>query len=239
MRTLVKTSVAILSIALCGSVWAQATTRTASVSGTAEVLAEPDRAQVTLGIEARKPQLEAARTEVARGIDAILKLTRELKIDAKDVRTTRLTVQPEYDWNSSTRERRFVGYYVARQAEVVVRDLEQLGLLLERAVTLGANNVGEPRLESSRRREFERQALELAIKDARLNAEAAARAANATLGAVRNIDSTMTYTPLPMALGNVMTARAMSGDTERAATYQAGQLTFSASVRVLYDLEVK
>src|SRR5205085_1746343 len=120
------------------------------VSGTAEVHAEPDRATVIIGIESRKPQLDAAQAQVTRGIDAILKLTRDLKVDSKDVRTTRLNVQPDYDWNNATHERRLVGYYVVREAEIVVRNLEQLGALLERAVSLGANNVGAPRLESSR-----------------------------------------------------------------------------------------
>ncbi|MBC7983172.1 MAG: SIMPL domain-containing protein, partial [Candidatus Obscuribacterales bacterium] len=99
--------------------------RTVAVTGLGEVLAEPDRASVSLGIEARKPQLEAARTEVGKGVDAILKLTRELKIDAKNVRTTRLNVQPEYDWNNPTRQRRLIGYYVMRQVEIDLRDLEQ------------------------------------------------------------------------------------------------------------------
>jgi len=214
---------------------AQEIPRTVQVTGTAEVLAEPDRAVIMLGVESRRPELEAARNDVARGIDALLKLTRELKIDPKDVRTTRLTVQPEYDWNN-TRERRLIGYYVLRQAEITLRDLEQLGILLERAVTLGANQVGEAQLQSSRRRELERQAMALAIEDARQNAEAAARAAKATLGAVRTIDSSVSYTPVPFPQPAM--ARVMSADTERAATYQAGQLTFSATVRVQYDLGV-
>lgn len=214
---------------------AQEPPRTVQVTGTAEVLAEPDRAVITLGVEARRPQLDAARTDVARGIDALLKLTRELKIDPKDVRTTRLTVQPEYDW-SNPRERRLVGYYVLRHAEIVLRDLEQLGILLEHAVSLGVNQVGEPRLESSRRRELERQALALAIEDARQNAEVAARAAKASLGAVRAIDSSVSSTPVPFP--QPVMARAMSTDSERAATYQTGQLAFSATVRVQYDLAI-
>ena len=39
--------------------------RTVNVSGMAEVSAEPDIARVTLGVESRKPTMEAARAEVA------------------------------------------------------------------------------------------------------------------------------------------------------------------------------
>jgi uncharacterized protein YggE len=230
----------LLATAISGTALGQTAPRTVSVSGAAEVFAEPDRATLTLGVESRKPTLEPARAEVAKGIDALLKLAKELKIDPKDVRTTRVTVQPEYDWNSTTRQRKLTNYYVLRQAEIVLRDLDQLGILLERAVTSGANQVGEPMLESSKRRDLERQAMALAIDDAKLNAEAVARAAKATLGPVRTIDTSVSYTPIPFANQSMMvSARAMSSDTERAQTYQKGQLTFSATVRVQYDLIVE
>jgi len=52
--------------------------RTIGVSGQGEVRAEPDRATVTLGVESRKPKLEDARAAVAKTVDAVLKLTRDL-----------------------------------------------------------------------------------------------------------------------------------------------------------------
>ncbi|HJY37788.1 MAG TPA: SIMPL domain-containing protein, partial [Steroidobacteraceae bacterium] len=64
--------------------------RTIGVSGQGEVRAEPDRATITLGVESRKPKLDDARAEVAKTVDAVLKLTRDLKIDQKLVRSTRV-----------------------------------------------------------------------------------------------------------------------------------------------------
>jgi uncharacterized protein YggE len=108
---------------------AHAVERTVSVSGEGEVQAEPDRATVMLGVEARKPKLDDARAEVTKTVDAVLKLTRDLKIDQKYVRATRLSVQPEYNWNNTTQERHLIGYYVSRQVEIDLRDLERLGQL--------------------------------------------------------------------------------------------------------------
>lgn len=220
---------------LAGPTWA--VDRTVAVSGFGEVQAEPDRATVSLGVEARKPQLEAARTEVARGVDGILKLSRELKIDPKYVRTTRLTVQPEYDWNNSSHERRLIGYFVQRQVEIDLRDLERLGLLLERAVSLGANQVGDPQLDASRRRDLEREALVKAIEDAHANAETAARAAGAKLGAVRTITAN-SNNPAPLPRPMMMKAQMASSDSQRAENYQAGMLRFGANAEVTYDLSV-
>ena len=211
--------------------------RTVSVSGQGEVQAEPDQAFVTLGVESRKTRLEEARAEVTKTVEAVLKLTRDLKIDQKYVRSTRVNVQPEYNWDNNARERNLIGYFVSRQVEVELRDLEKLGTLLERATDLGVNQLGDPRLESSKRRDLEREALAKAVQDARLNAEAVAKAAGARIGAARSISASSGFVPAPMM--QRMKVMAMASDAGGAPqTYQSGQMTFTGNVQVEYDLIV-
>ncbi|HLS81932.1 MAG TPA: SIMPL domain-containing protein [Steroidobacter sp.] len=209
--------------------------RVVTVSGQGEIRAEPDRATVTLGVEARRPKMEEARAEVARVVDSVLKLTRELKIDDQYVRATRITVQPEYNWNNEARERHLIGYHVSRQIEVDLRDLEKLGRLLERAIDLGVNQLGDPQLDSSKRREFEREALAKAVEDAHLNAEAVAKAAGARLGAPRAISANSGFAPppQPMMRAKVMMAEATA---DAGQSYQSGQMTFTGTVQIEYDL---
>jgi uncharacterized protein YggE len=214
---------------------AHAHPRTITVSGQGEIEAEPDRAVVTLGAEARRPEMEEARAQVTKTVDAVLKLTRELGIAPQHVRTTRINVQPEYTWDNAGRERRFIGYYVARQIEIELQDLEKLGSLLERALDLGVNQLGDPRLDSSRRRDLEREAIGKAVEDARLNAEAVAKAAGARLGPPRTISASSGFVPppVPYALNKAMRAEAA---VDASQTYQGGQLRFTANVQVQYDL---
>ena len=210
--------------------------RTGAVSGQGDIQAEPDLAHVTLGVESRKPKLEEARAEVARTIDAVLKLTRDLKIDQTLVRSTRINVQPEYNWDANARERNLIGYYVSRQVEIELRDLEKLGQLLERATDLGVNQLGDPRLDSSKRRDLERQALAKAVEDARANAETVAKTAGARLGPVRTISANSGYVPPPMPMrGKVMMAMEAS---DAAQSYQSGQMTFPGTVQIEYNLIV-
>lgn len=213
---------------------AESGVRTVTVSGQGEIQAEPDKAIVLLGIESRRPNLEEARAEVARVVDAALKLTRDLKIDQKYVRATRINVQPEYNWDNTARERHLIGYYVSRQIEVDLRDLDKLGQLLERAVDLGVNQVSEPQLDSSKRRELEREALAKAVQDARLNAEAVAKAAGARLGAPRTISASSGFVPPPMPYQK-RTMAAMA-ESDAAGTYQSGEMSFTGNVQVEYDL---
>ena len=204
------------------------------VSGQGEVRAEPDRATVTLGVESRKPKLEDARAAVAKTVDAVLKLTRELKIDPKQVRSTRINVQPEYNWGANNaNERTLIGYFVSRQVEVELHDLEKLGQLLERATDLGVNQMGDPRLDSSKRQDLVREALAKAVVDARQNAEVIAKAAGARLGNARTINANTEFSqpPVPMVRAVAMEAKAAGG-----APYQSGEMTFNATVNVQYDL---
>lgn len=207
--------------------------RTVNVSGLAEVSAEPDIARVTLGVESRKPSMEAARAEVTATVDRVLALARDLKIDPKYVNATRVQIQPEYRWNENDRERVLLGYLVSRQVEIELRDLDKLGSLLERTVDAGVNQVGDPMLDSSRRKELEREAMTKALEDARLNAEALARAAGAKLGPARTLSASGGTPPVPMYRAKLAQADMAAAPEE---TYQTGEMKFSASVNAEYDL---
>jgi len=206
--------------------------RAVAVTGSGEVSAEPDLARVSLGVEARRPTLAEARSEVAATVDRVLALTRSLKIDPKQVNATRVQVQAEYRWNEKDRKRVLLGYLVSRQVAVEVRNLDQLGPLLERAVDAGVNQLGDPQLDSTHRQELEREAMTRAVQDARLNAAALATAAGAQVGPVRTLNGQSTVMPMPRGRAVAMA----SADAAPEAAYRAGEMRFSASVSAEYDL---
>lgn len=212
--------------------------RTVSVSGSGEITAEPDLAYVTLGVEARKPTMAEARAEVAATVERVLALTRQLRIDPKLVNATRVQVQPEYSWNDKDRKRVLLGYLVSRQVQVQLRDLEQLGPLLEQAVDAGVNQVNDPVLDSSRRKSLEREAMAKAVQDARSNAEALATAAGARLGPVRVLNGATSMPPVPVYRQNVAMADAAMPAPPPAPSYEPGEMKFTAVVSAVYDLIV-
>jgi uncharacterized protein YggE len=128
-----------------------------------------------------------------------------------------------------------LGYLVSRQVQVELRDLEQLGALLERAVDAGVNQVSDPVLDSSRRKSLEREAMTRAVEDARLNAEALARAAGVKLGSIRSLNGSASAPPMPMYRQQAMMADAARAPEE---TYQSGEMKFTANVNAEYDLVV-
>jgi hypothetical protein len=237
MRLLLLSGLAVLALVSGTDVRAESPApRTVTVSGQGEVSAEPDVAYVTLGVEARKRTMAEARAEVARTVDRVLALTKDLKIDPKLVNATRLQVSPEYNWNETDRKRILLGYLVSRQVEIEVRDLEQLGPLLERAVDAGVNQVNDPVLDSTRRKDLERQAMALAVQDARQNAEALARAAGVKLGAIRVLNASSAPPVVPLYRSKMVMADVAAAPP--AETYQPGDMKFSGSVAAEYDLVV-
>jgi uncharacterized protein YggE len=212
--------------------------RTVSVTGQGEVSAEPDLAQVTLGVQARRPTMAEARKEVAATVDRVLALCKDLKIDPRHVNATRVQVQPDYSWDDRNRKQVLLGYVVSRQVQVELRDLEQLGPLIERAVSAGVNQVSDPQLDSTQRKQLERQALTLAVQDARLNAETLAQAAGVGLGAVRTISASGAAPVIPMYRAKIVMADVAAAPPAPEGSYEAGEMKFSASVSAEYDLVV-
>ncbi len=216
---------------------AEAPLRLVSVTGSGEVKAQPDMAYVTLGVEARRPTLAEARTEVNATVERLLALTRELKIEPKFVDSTRLQVQPDYRWDEKSSSQILLGYVVSRQVDVELHDLDRLGTLLERSVSAGVNQVGGARLDSSRRKELERAALTQAVDDARLNADALARAAGAKLGPVQSLSTTGSM-PVPMYAERAMSVAAAPMADAAEKSYQSSEMKFTASVSAQFELLV-
>jgi hypothetical protein len=212
--------------------------RTVSVSGQGEVSAEPDLAHVTLGVQARRPTMAEARKEVATTVDRVLALCKDLKIDPRHVNATRVQVQPDYSWDERNRKQVLLGYIVSRQVQVELRDLEQLGPLIERAVTAGVNQVSDPQLDSTQRKQLERQALTLAVQDARLNAETLAQAAGVGLGTVRTISASGAAPVIPMYRAKMVMADVAAAPPAPEGSYEPGEMKFNASVSAEYDLVV-
>ena len=206
---------------------------TVSVTGNGLVNAAADRATVQMSIVSRAKELDAAQAAAAKVTTAVLSLTDRLHIERNKVDTTGATVRPDYRWNRETEEQELRGYIAERQMHVKIDDLDRLGKLVEGAVAAGVNQVSAPQLNSSRREALHREALATAARDARANAEVLAETLGAKLGNPISIVDGSAAPPPPVPQLRMATA-AMESDS--AATYNAGDLTFAATVTVVFEL---
>lgn len=222
----------ISSLMIAGLALADDHPRTVSVDGTGSVTVAPDMARVSMGIMALSDNLESAQKDVAAVTSRVLALTDRLGVDRKYVNSTGASVRPNYRWNRDRDEQELTGFVVERSIEVELRDLDKLGPLIEQAVGTGVNQVSPPLLDSTQRRDSYRQALALAVADARQNAAALAAAAGEQLGPVQSIVASSGYaSPRPM-----LRAQADMAMAEGTASYNAADLRFDASISVVFAL---
>jgi uncharacterized protein YggE len=211
--------------------------RTITVAGSGTVVGEPDKARVQLTVQKSNPAMERARADAVAVVEKFLALTKKLGIDPKKVRTTSSFVNPEYRWDEKNNRQVLIGYMVQRQLEVEVNDLDKLGPLIEGAVDAGVNNVSPPMLDSSKRRDLNRQALAAASKDAEANARAIAETLGVKLGALRELTAGDATPPPPRPMPMMMKMEAaVAADARGAETYSPGSLEFEARVDATFDV---
>jgi uncharacterized protein YggE len=207
--------------------------RTITVHGTGSSSVSPDRASVQMSIVARSATLSAAQAAAAAVTAKVLDMSGKLGIDRERIDTTGSSVRPDYRWNREREEQELRGYVAQRQIRVDVRDLEKLGALIEGAVEAGVNQVSPPQLDSSKRRESYREALDAAAKDAQANAAQLAKSLGAKLGDALQITTvSQPAPPMPM----MRMAMAESVESSAPETYNAANLNFDATITAVFEL---
>lgn len=208
--------------------------RTISVGGTGTIDATPDIARLTLAVQRRDASMQVARDATVKVTNAFLALCRKLGIKDAKVRSSGLTIHPEYRWDPKENQQIFTGYFVQRQLEVELDDLDKLGEVMEGAINAGVNEVSPPQLDSSKRKELSRDALAAAAVDARANAERIAASLGVKVGAVRTLTAGgAAPPPMPM---KAMRVQAMAADAGAAESYSPGEIGFESRVEATFDL---
>lgn len=214
--------------------------RTVSVQGTAEIRVEPDQALLRFGVMSSAKEIAAAKTENDGRIRQILKIATDAGVDANDVQTSEIRVQPIF---AQTPEGRVVqakvdGYEMSRGVTLLLRDIRKFESLLTALLNGGVNQFDGISLLSSQMQRLRSDARGLALKAARDKAEAMVSAAQELLGRPLEINEATGGPGWGIALANRMEVQS-GGDADlldSRGTFAAGQITVSASVSVTYEI---
>jgi uncharacterized protein len=155
-------------------------------SGEAEVKRAPDRAWVAINAESRAKDPKAAQRANADAMAAVLNTLASGGISKDAIRTVAFDLQPEFDYANGRQTLR--GYVARNSIEVRVDDVSRVGEVVAAAVGSGATSVGGLRFDLKDRISAEREALRLAVVDARTRADAAASGAGMTVDRVLKIE---------------------------------------------------
>ena len=114
-------------------------------SGVATVKRAPDQAFVTFTTESRAAKPAEAQKLNAQAMTQVQEAVKQAGIPADAVRTLSFNLREDVDWVNGKRTSR--GYVVSNAIEVRVDKLDDLGRLLDAAVTAGATNVSSIRFD--------------------------------------------------------------------------------------------
>ena len=207
--------------------------RGVTTTGQAEVRLAPDRAWVTVGIEARALKPQEAQKKAALAMQAVQQKLTSLGIPASAIRTVAFNLNADWDYSNNRRVLR--GYVVSNHVQVMVDDLTKLADVLDQSITAGANAIHGVRWDLQEREKVERDALRRAVEDAKQRAEVAVAAASAKLGPVLRINEQRFEAPRPMdmrMLGQVSEAAA-----NVSTPISPGEIEIRASVTVTFGIQ--
>lgn len=196
-----------------------------AVTGRGEVKVSPDRATIQISVQTRASTAAAAASENANKQQAVLTALRALGLGNDQLSTINYNVNPEQRYEPN-KEPVVIGYTVTNTILAEVRRLNQVGPVIDAALSHGANMITSLQFYASNTEAARRTAIAAAIEKARADAEAAARAARGTLGTLLEI-SIGAYSPPPQPM--MMLKRAMA-EAQSDTPINPGQDTLTVEV---------
>ncbi len=160
------------------------------------VEAVPDMLGLVVTVRATGKDVAALQQQVDKTTGQVVAVAREMGIKEGDFDSSRINIQPEYDWKSSARTYR--GQSVQRSITLTLRDTARYGELVMALSRLDLHSVSQPRLEHSSIDELKLAAMDHALARGRTKAERIAKGIGARLGPVIRVEEHGGATPIPM-----------------------------------------
>lgn len=209
--------------------------RLISVAGTAEINVAPDEVILSLSVESRDKALAMAKAQNDASARKVIALASNVGIDAKDIRTSALRMNPMY---SDDKTPRFLDYEVSQRIVITLKNLTKYETLMTRLLEAGISRVNGISFQVGETRKYKDEARTKALQAAKEKAVAMAAELGQTIGKPWEISEQDSDSSYPGILANSISN---NYDYDRArpqeSTVAPGQVTISASVRVSFQLE--
>ncbi|MEO4041224.1 SIMPL domain-containing protein [Hoeflea sp. CAU 1731] len=236
-KFLIMFAVALLPVSAMAQ--AQKPHRQPSISVTGEGTAQiaPDMAVINLTVLRQGKTAREALDASNEAMAAILAEMEATGIEDRDLQTSNFSISPQYVYPKQDDNQRqpptIEGYNVSNSLTVRIRDLANLGAVLDKSVTLGVNQGGQIMFTSDDPSAAITEARKKAVEDAMEKAQTLAGAAGIELGSVLKISEVANPgRPMPMMRAEM----AMASDA-RGVPVAAGENEYSVSVTMSFEIK--
>ncbi len=210
------------------------------VNGVGIVSAAPDLVEMNLGVVATADTVSEARQSGAEAMTAVIGYLVGSGVATSDIRTQHISIQPQYDWQERIEEgirrneRVLKGYQVSNTVQVLVREMDRAGELLDGAVAAGGDliRVNGITFTIEDTSELAKQARELAVEDALTRAVELAAYSGVTLGPLVYLSEVSTQ---PVFAERVFAAAV--SDSSVSTPVSPGEQEVRVTVRAVFDID--
>lgn len=154
---------------------------TISFQGDGEVFAVPDLATVSLTIRETAKDVKTAQDKVTAKESVVLEFLDKNDIDKKDIKTENYSSYPKYDYGvpcyggvgipCRQDAPKIIGYEVSEYISVKIRDLSNVGKVLQGIGAVGVSEISGPNFSIENEDNLKAEARKLAIEDAKAKAK--------------------------------------------------------------------
>ena len=206
--------------------------RTITVTGSGKTSLAPDIAYISIGVHTENKDAAEAVAANNSQSDKVVAAFNNFKIDPKDIQTTNFSIYPRQDFDQDGKPTG-ITFVVDNTVYVTLRDLEQVGALLDAAVKAGANSISGIQFDVENKTEALSAARKAAVADGQTQAEELAQAAGVELGPVQSISSYANY-PVPLEQPR---AAVMMDSAAVSVPISPGQMTLTVDVNMVFQIQ--
>lgn len=202
-----------------------------TTTGYGEVIAKPDMATFSVSVVESTMTAEQAKSKVDEVVERFISSLAQAGVTEDSISSSNLYLTPQYHYPKDEKPE-LVGYRASRNVNVTVSDLSKLNQYLEVALVDGINQVDNIELKVSNESEYQEQARQAAIKDAKQKAESLVKGFDKELGDIWQIRYNNSNTQ-PV----LMKTMQMDSARMEKSSYQDSAITIRDRVDVLYKLD--
>ena len=208
---------------------------TLSITGKGKITASPDKASISIAVESMSDTAQGAVKESSEKTNKVMEVIKTGLGEEDKVSTAGYNLSPVYEYNSETKKSEFKGYRASNQIIVETRNLNDLGKLIDSVAQAGSNRIDSLSFDSTEKETYKKQALVMAVKDAKATADTVAQAAGVKIVKILSI---MPSSDIPMPIYRDYEVRGKMALAESSPTpIEPGELTVNASVTMVFEIQ--
>jgi uncharacterized protein YggE len=207
--------------------------RTLSINGNGTISIEPDMATINIGVQTEGSDAQEAVASNNQQSQALIDALASAGVAENDIQTSNFSIYPRQEYDSQGQPTGEITYVVNNTVSVTVRDLENIGTILDAAVRAGANNINGIQFDLEDREAAQQQAVTAAMENAQARAEVLAEAAGVELADILSLQTYLgSSSPIPYVGSYDMVAE----QAVMAVPVSPGQMQIMVDVNVVYEI---